>query len=77
MVYECINVVSPSTNQLMNQGIGVCVWGGGGGKLFLCPYPPKVQACPPWDQTPTPPSRISGQGEMVIRINSWKTSDKI
>ena len=27
-------------------------WGGWGADLFLCPYPPKVQARPPRDQRP-------------------------
>ena len=39
----------------------VCLLGGGGGaELFLCPYPPKVQACPPRDQRPASQSIVSG-----------------
>ena len=43
--------------------------GGGGGverKLFTCPYPLKVQACPPHDQRPAFRSRVSGQEESGI-----------
>ena len=35
---------------------------GGGGELFTCPYPLKVQTCPPRDQRPALLSRVSGQG---------------
>ena len=31
-------------------------------ELYLCPYPPKVQARPPRDLRPAPWSRVSGQG---------------
>ena len=40
------------------------LWGGGGRReLLTCPYPLKVQACPPRDQRPALRSRVSGQRE--------------
>ena len=35
--------------------------GGGGAGLFTCPYPLKVQACPPRDQRLATRSRVSGR----------------
>ena len=51
----------PLLNQLWGTtyalGVGV------GEELFTCPYPLKVQACPPRDQRPALQSRVSGQEE--------------
>ena len=46
------------------RGGGVRVWvgGGGGGRVFTCPYLLKVQTCPPRDQRLDTQSRVSGQG---------------
>ena len=38
----------------------------GGGKLFTCPYPLKVQARPPWAQRPAFRSRVSGQEDSIL-----------
>ena len=40
--------------------------GGGGSELYACPYPPKVQTCPPRDQRLTFRSRVPGQEEVCI-----------
>ena len=48
------------------------VWGWG---LFTCPYPLKVQACPPRDQRPALQSRDSGLEEArssFSLINDYK-----
>ena len=37
--------------------------GDGGRELLTCPYPLKVQACPPRDQRPALRPRVSGQEE--------------
>ena len=39
--------------------------GGGGGGVFTCPYPLKVQARPPQDQRLAFRSRVSGQEEVL------------
>ena len=36
--------------------------GGGGGELFTCPYPLKVQARPPRDQRLATQSKVFGAG---------------
>ena len=36
----------------------------------MCPYPLKVQARPPWDQTPATQSMVSGQEEKTKRKKS-------
>ena len=35
--------------------------GGGGGKLFTCPYPLKIQACPPQDNRHGTRSKVLGK----------------
>ena len=46
---------------MLKSRVCVCVWRGGGGGLFTCPYPLKVQARPPRDQRLATQSRVSGQ----------------
>ena len=41
---------------------------GVGRELLTCPYPLKVQACPPRDQRPAAQSRVSGQ-RIKIKIH--------
>ena len=42
---------------VMEGGVGVGV-----GRTITCPYPLKVQTCPPRDQRPALGSRVSGKG---------------
>ena len=51
----------------------MCV-GGRWGELFTCPYPLKVQARPPRDQTPAIRSRVSGQ-EREVQVSFVCNSD--
>ena len=41
--------------------------GAEGCELLICPYPLKVQACPPQDQKPALQSRVLGQEEERMR----------
>ena len=42
--------------------------GGGGSKRFTCPYPLKVQACPPLDERLATQSRVPGR-----EVHTWPT----
>ena len=45
-------------SNILPIGMGVAV------ELLICPYPLKVQACPPWDRRPANRSKVSGQEGM-------------
>ena len=42
--------------------------GGGGRELLTCPYPLKVQACPPRDQRPALLSGVSGREDAILCV---------
>ena len=61
-----ISVSDSVTKRFPSHSLWVGGGGGGGGgrrELLSCPYPLKVQACPPRDQRPALRSRVSGQRE--------------